>query len=534
MTIKNKITTVLSVFIAFNSLSQEVEVRNGSQFKMEKSSEEINTILDASADNFTFLVQRRRNFKLMSLDSELDIDETYEIDLPEVNGKKVRFLEAQQSKDNSYFYSQYFDRKSDEMTMFASQLDVESGKFEQHLEGVKVQDDKFGSLQRPFRVVNSIDSSTILIVTTYPIKNKENARFAFKVVDKDYNMLWQNDIVFDEEGRNFTAENFLVDKNGNIHIVATVRISKDEKKEKGAKSRYVTNIYSYFHEENELKQYEIGFKNEIILNANVEVNKENELICTGFYGDNRFFDAGMKGLFFLRIDANTKQVVASSLSEFDKDFLAQVMNKRRAAKGKSLNNFLVRDVFVHADGGMSVVTEKYIYVEGTDQNGAVTRRQWTYGDVAVFFLSPEGEVETYSVIKKNQYAYSSGTAVNALMASAGISLYPGANEVPYYGIASMMKDDVVYVLYNANPKNLERANEGKKPKSVRQRTSVTQLVMLDREGTADVSVLFKSKDKDAGYKMPLMPRYSYEYSEGAMLVIGRKGKNARVTEVKVK
>ncbi len=533
MKIKNKITTILSVAFAFSSLSQDVEVRNGSQFKMDKNNEEINTILDASPENFTFLVQKRRNFKLMSLDAELDIDATYDIELPEVNGRKVKFLEAQQAKENSYFYSQHFDRKADEMFMFASKLNIENGKFEEHFEGVKVQDDKFNSFQRPFRIINSIDSSKILIVTNYPIKSKENARFAFKVVDKDYNTLWQNDIVFDEEGRNFTADNFLVDKNGNIHVVATVRLSREERKEKGAKSRFVTNIYSYFHEENELKQYEIGFKDEIILSANVRVNKDNELICTGFYGESKFFDAGMKGLFFLRIDANTKEVVSSNLSAFDKDFLAQVMKERRAKKGKSLNNFLVRDVFVHEDGGMSVVTEKYIYVESVDENGAVTRRQWTYGDVAVFFLSPEGEVETYSVIKKNQYAASSGSLINGLMASAGISMYPGANEVPYYGIASMMKNDVVYILYNANPKNLERAQAGKKPKSVRQRTSVTQLVMLDREGTADVSVLFKSKDKDAGYKMPLMPRYSYEHSEGAMLIIGRKGKNARVTEVKV-
>ena len=74
----------------------------------------------------------------------------------------------------------------------------------------------------------------------------------------------------------------------------------------------------------------------------------------------------------------------------------------------------------------------------------------------------------------------------------------------------------------------------KKPLSVRQKNSITQLVTITPEGKITSDVLFKSKDKASGYSMPLMPRSSIQYSSNEMIVFGRKGKNMRVSRVTVK
>lgn len=527
---------ILGAFALISSITafaQKVEVTNGPQFLMAKSSERIVEILNMDRNNFSFLTQKgKKNFKVMTLNEKLDVESTKEVELPEIKGKDVKYLSAGQLGDNTYFYSQFFDKKSEVMNLFASDLNVSKGTFNEHYEAMSVKDDKFNMFQRPFTVARSIDSSKVMFVAAYPTKGKEKAKYAIRVTDNKLGEIWKKDIIFDQLDKNFTPTSYLIDKNGNIHIAAIIRMSSEEKKDKESKGKYYVSIFSYFHETGELKEYEIGFKDELIISANLELNQQNELICTGFYAENKLFDAGMKGFFFLRIDPITKKIIAKSLSPFDKKFLGQLMSERKAEKGKGLYGYLVRKTFPLSDGGMAVVSEFYQYTQTQDQNGNVTEI-WVFGNVLVFFLDKEGNMKTYSILKKNQTCINKPSAEFLLRSELGLTLVPGVTELPYYGIATMMKDDHVYLVYNENPKNDARIKAGKKPKSVRQRTSVTMLIDFDSKGVIEGNVLFKSKDKDAGFKMPLMPRYHFNFSKDAMLIIGRKGKKARVTEIKV-
>lgn len=530
----------LSLFFVTLINAQKVEVTNGPQFLMAKSSEQIVEILNMDRDNFSFLTQQgRKSFKVMTLKDDLNLKSTKEVELPEVKGKDVKYISAGQIGENTYFFSQFFDKKLEIMNLYASDLNLSKGTFNQHYEAMSVKDDKFNMFSRPFTMQRSIDSTKVMFVAAYPTKGKEKAKYAIKVTDNKLNEIWKKDIIFKELDKNFTPISYLIDKDGNIHIAAIIRMDKEQKKSSDAKGKYYVSIFSYFHETEELKEYEIGFKDELIISANLEVNHSNEIVCTGFYAENKLFDAGMKGFFFLRIDPKSKEVVAKSLSPFDKKFLGELMSERKAEKGKGLYNYLVRKTFPLSDGGMAVVSEYYVYTETQSQNGSTTQI-WVYGNVLVFFLDKDGNMKTYSILKKNQMCMSksSGGAVqtnlfSSLMSELGLTLYPGITELPYYGIATMMKDDHVYLVYNENPKNEARLKAGKKPKSVRQRTSVTMLIDFDPDGKIDGSVLFKSKDKESGFKMPLMPRYHYNFSKDAMLIIGRKGKKARVTEIKV-
>lgn len=539
------ITCITTMCLTTLAQAQKVEVTNGPQFLMTKSGEQIVEILNMDRNNFSFLTQKgKKSFKVMTLDDDLNLKSTKDVELPEVKGKDVKYISAGQLGLSTYFYSQFFDKKMDVMNLYASDLNVSKGTFTNHYEAMSVKDDKFNMFQRPFTVKRSMDSSKVMFVAAYPTKGKEKAKYAIRVTDNKIGEIWKKDIIFNQLDKNFTPNNYLVDKDGNIHISATIRMDRDEKKEKGSKGKYYVSIFSYFHETGELKEYEIGFKNELIISANIELNENNEIICTGFYADNKVFDAGMKGFFFLRIDPTTKEVVAKSLSPFDKKFLGQLMSERKAEKGKGLYGYLVRKTFPLSDGGMAVISEYYQYTYTESQNGG-GMETWTFGNVLAFFLDKDGNMKTYSIVKKNQFCTnktsggpSGGVSVNTnlfslLRSELGLTMYPGVTELPYYGIATMMKDDHVYMVYNENPKNEARLKAGKNPKSVRQRTSVTMLIDFDPDGKIEGDILFKSKDKAAGFKMPLMPRYHFNFSKNAMLIIGRKGKKARVTEIKV-
>ena len=528
---KLKKLILLTLLAPFSGIAQDVTINNGPQFNMTKGKEEVVNILNMDRSNFSFLTRINKKYRVINLDESLSLTKSTQLEIPKVKKKEVKFLSASQIGLKTYFFSQYFDKKGDVMTMFASELDVFKGVFGTHYEPMAVQDNKFNIFSRPFIVSRSRDSSKILMACVYPTKNKEKARVAIMVTDNELNEIWKNDIIFDELDKNFSIDQYLLDKDGNLHISATVRMTNEEKREKDAKGRYKIAIYSYFHENQELKQYEIGFQNEIILTANLELNNKNELIGTGFYGEKKLFDAGMKGFFFLRIDPGTKEVVATNLSPFDKEFLGQLMNKRKAEKGKGLFNYVIRDTYVNDAGEMTVVAEYYFYDITYDQNGNIQMQTWVFGNVLVFRIDQNGKMTAASILKKNQMAVAKNSVTNLALGAAGLSLYPGGIEVAYYGIGSMYKNDKLYLIYNENPKNEERLKSDKKPRSVRMKSSVTMLVTFEKDGEVSSNVLFKSKDKKAGYNMPLMPRYNFNYSDNAMIVIGRKGKKARVTEL---
>lgn len=528
----NLLKLTIGIFLSGMTLAQKVEVVNGAPFKIEKKNESIENVLNTDRDNISFLTKKRKKYKLVTLDKNLSLESSKLLELPEVKGKEVKYIKAEKLGDKTYFFSRSWDKKNDTYTLYASELNLKTSKFDKHIEVLKVKDKKFGSLWSPFSIVRSIDSSKVMFGISYPTKEKENARYGFVITDNNMNELWRNDIEFDELDKNFTLDDFLVDKEGNIHVTANVRMDRDEKKKKGASSRYYLAIYTYKHELKKIQRYDIGFKDEVILSNFFKVNEANELVCTGFYGEKKLFDAGMKGFFFMRLDPVSMEVKAKNLSPFDKKFLGQLMSDRKAEKGKGLTDFYVRETFNLSDGGMAVVTEKYEHYQTEDGNGNVTSEVWIYGDVVIYFLDKEGKMKTYSILKKKQIARNVYNGLHYQLIS--MIFTPTGAEVPYYGIGCTIKDDKIQLVYNENPKNEARLKAGKKPKSVRQRTSTTNLVQFDANGKIESSTLFKSKDKDAGYKMPVMPRNRFLYGEGKMILVGQKGKNMRVVDLRVK
>ncbi|NOQ70798.1 MAG: hypothetical protein GQ574_02285 [Crocinitomix sp.] len=535
--IKSLSILIMVLMTSSTSFSQDVKIENGSQFKV-TSLESIKTIIDVKDDQSSFLTSSGllgKKFRVLNLDGSLDIKSKFEIETPKINNKKVKYIGSEKFGPSTFFFSRFFDRKADSYTLYASELDPNTGKFLKNYEAAQVNDDKFGAFSNPFSTYTSIDSTKMLILTTYPTKRNENVRYGLKVVNPDMSTVWSKDIEFGEADKDFRLTDVEIDRAGNIHMIATLRMSREEKKEKDSKSRYYTNVYSYFHETGELKQYEIGFSDYIIRSIDLDVNDKDELIGMGFYSDKKFqLVDSYKGFFFIKIDPRTKEVVATNVSPFSEELIEELAGKRKAKKGK-FPPYVVRKSIPLDNGGYAVVAEHYVYTQSTSTSASgaqTTTESWLYGNVVVMYMSPEGKMETASVIKKKQYCTAKNGGASFLQL-LGFGLYPGVNELPYYGISIIENNSNIYILYNANPKNEQRVKDGKNPKSVRQRNSVTMLATFKPDGSVFGDVLFKSKDASAGVKMPLMPQSYVQYSDNAAIIFGRKGKKMRATRITI-
>jgi hypothetical protein len=519
------------------SFGQEVEIKTGAQFTI-GSNEFVESLLEVG-DNRTSILTRAGlvvdKFRVLNLDGSLNEMSKFEIEIPEVNGKKLKYFWSVKLGKSVYFFTRYFDKKANDMYLYASELDPTTGKFIRHEEAVKVNRKEFRVWSRPFSAVRSVDSTKVLFITEYPTSGGEDASYNFKVVNSDMSEVWAKDITFPVQDRDFTVMDYDVDRSGNIHFTTAIRMSLGEKDDKDSKGFYYLTIYSYFHETGEMKQYDIGFTNEIIRSIDLDINKDDKLIGTGFYSERSFADS-YKGFFYIRIDPKSKEVEKTALSPFSTELLTELIGARKAEKGRELPAYEIRESIALPDGGMAVVAEHYVYTyrETTDPNtGAVTTYEtWLYGNTIVMFINPDGQMESAGVLKKRQYC----TAKNGnatLFQTMGIGTTPGVNELPYYGLAIMQNKGNIHILYNENPKNAERVAAGKKPLSVRQKTAETMLVTFEPGGKVTTTTLFKAKDAEAGYKMPLMPRSSLQYSTSDMIVFGRKGKTLRAARVTI-
>ena len=530
LNVKNVLTLML-VLLTANIWSQNVNIRNGASFKL-GAFEYIDKVLAVEPDGAATVLMKAglfgNKFRILNLDNKLNEKSKFDIEIPEVENKKVKYFWATQLGESTYFMSRYWDRKAKTYTLFASELDPKNGKFKKHNTVLSITDDKFRSWVNPFSATRSIDSTHVLFLTRYPTKGSELAKYNLKVMSNDMREVWSKDIEFPDEDRYFSLEDMLVDKDGNVHFVANVLMSREEKLAKGSNSRYQKEIYSYYHATGELKHYEVGLADVIVQTYQMTLNENNELIGTGFYSDKKWWGQGYSGFFYLRINPESKTIVASNITPFSDELKAEIIGQRGAEKGRDIPKYLIRSSIPLKDGKMAVIAEHYVYTENTtvDQNGNEhTTETWLYGNVMVLYIDAEGKMQTAAIMKKRQFCTAKDGRAS-LMQKLGIGAYPGVNELPYYGIAIMQVDDNVHILYNENPKNESRLADGKKPKSVRQRTAVTNLVTFTPDGKMMTNTLFKAKDGD--YKMPVMPRSSVQYSKNDMLLFGSKKKNLRV------
>ncbi len=530
---RNHLIGAFISILCFSSLSysQDIEVVNGSEFKVSLT-EDLEQVIYADDEKTTFLTQAGlfgNKFSILNFDDKLNVIDNRSIELPEIKNKEVEYMSSTNIAGKPFIFSRYYDRKMNKYFVFSSEVDTEKASFKKHYELVEVKDDDFKKRRNPFTTAISEDSTKVVFLTEYPTKRNENVKYGVTVLDRDMKELWSKDIRINEKDKDFRFTSIKIDKKGNIHFAARLRMSREEKRDADANSRYYYNVYSYFHEEEELKQYEVGFKDEIMSTLRLTVDDNDQLVGMGFYSERKIF-GGYKGFFYFRVNPETQAVEATNLSPFDKDLIASLYNnerqgKRKADKGK-FPPYTIRKSIGLSDGKIAVIAEHYFRTESDE------RISYLFGNVVVMFLDSEGKMTTAQVIKKKQYA-TSKVEGPSLLQMFGLGLYPGTNEVAYYGISIIQKDDDIYILYNDNPKNKERLKEGKKPRSVRKRNAVTQLMKCSADGSQSQVELFKAQDRKEGQKMPLMPRSYTQYSNNSTIILGRNGRKMRASRITI-
>jgi hypothetical protein len=342
-----------------------------------------------------------------------------------------------------------------------------------------------------FSVYASIDSTRILVVNNPPYKKYAGEKFQYKIFDEDLNLLYDLAVELPYKDKNFEAEDYILDNDGTIYLLATIDLERKDMK-KGEAKYYFEIVAISPVGKGQVTEYEIKLPGKDVDDLAFRLDGD-KIICSGFYGDAGSWSGDIKGIYFMRLDKKTKQIESTGVKDLDKEFIADLTSTRRANRGKGISNAFTVSAFEKRNDGGAILVSEYAYdyvVEQctSDPKTGVTSCHYDYhylrNNIIVININPDGSIKWYANIPKYQHTVNDEAQYSSfLMAKSGTKMY---------------------FVYNDNPKNsdAEKMKSVKKPYPMTTpRKSSAVLVELSEDGAFSKKTLFSNKEN----KMILLP-----------------------------
>jgi hypothetical protein len=354
-----------------------------------------------------------------------------------------------------------------------------------------------------FYGIYSSDKSKIALIAKTDLKGKADETFCISVLDEKMKVLWSKIIVLPYLNKLFDVLSFDVSNQGDVYIIG--KLYNEKKKEKvNDKPNYKYQLLHYNADTEHDNTIDIQIKDVFITDLKVSVNKDDDVICAGFYS-NKGTESVM-GTYLTIVDGKTKKIRSEFKQKFDFNFVCESLNENEIKKAKKLqadgkeaemNRFVMRDIVRKNDGGYLLTAEQFLdndyYLGGNN-----SKRVMYYDDILIVSLNKTGDVEWRKIIPKRQ-------ATNS-------------EDDPTISFATILLDDVVYILFNDSENNIKKNRFTKDHKLSYPVLGYQSFVLFgyDKEGNRSSKVL-KAK---AG-SCVILPKSSKPLSNKEILVFSK-------------
>lgn len=439
-------------------------------------------------------------------DDQLDLEKGAALDLRINNfNNDFQVVDIIPFGGNIVMLSALYDGRANDNTLYLQEIDKSTLKLKGKSKKVANIEAKRRMNKGGFDYAISRDSSRILMYANLPFERRGGERLSFTVYDDQLNQQWSKAVELPFNDRNFEVENYEVDRQGNVYILGRV-IDRNNISLFSNRPYYSYVIVAYRNNGRDVKQYDVSLGNDFITDLTIRVGNNGDLICAGFYSERT--TQSMKGSFFSKINAETKRMYDIKKGEFDSDFLAQFMSKRRAKKKRELYSYRIDQLILRSDGGALMVAEQF-YVRVTTQTDAsgfqTTTYTYYYNDIIAINMNPDGSIEWATRIPKRQIDGSGAFSSYAMTISKG----------------------KIYFIYNDHPKNLNRT-DFRRIKNFNGKRSIVTLAVLSPNGSYQKYPLFNNRDE----RILMQPKIAQQVSADEMVIFGmfkRRYKFGRVT-----
>ena len=429
--------------------------------------------------------------------------------------KRREFEDIMLLGDKLFLFTSFYNAAKKKKYLFAETLSSISMKQRNDLQMIGEIEDK--NMRRGvFDFVVSEDSTKVMVYHSLPYKRNQEEKFAFIVYDNDFTQLWKKEVTLPYNDDRFEVKGYRVDNDGNCYVMG--QIFEDRKLIGGRKRPfYKYAVLSYKNNGVNFKEYQVDLKDKFITDLTMKINDDGDLICAGFFSEQNQFN--LKGTCFIKIDAETEEVITSSIKDFDFNFLTEYYSeyeKSRAERAEErgitnrqaeLFRFSLDELILRSDGGAVLVAEQF-FVEELRSNNYYDRfdtrvsYEYNYNDIIVVNINPDGTIEWTARIPKRQET---------------------RDDNGYFSSYSMaVVRDRMYFVYNDNSRNFEERNMNRRfPYRFNGNNSIITLSEINQDGSVKKYALGNNRDE----KILTRPKVCEQTGLYEMVVFGeRRGK----------
>ncbi len=246
----------------------------------------------------------------------------------------------------------------------------------------------------------SVDQSSLMIYYPYFTGNTF-ASAKFICVDRSVHSLFNKTIPFNRDEKEIEDSKSLVDNNGN-----TFFILKPESKTEG-------NVFDVFRlsSAGDFSIFSIITERAVFGDPYFDIdNRNGNLVMNAFYNDNRKAEDVANGFLYASYNPVTGVLIKTGYTPFTSEFIQELTGRPNNDKAK-LYTFTIRKSVLRNDGGSLIIAESFIRdtreipVQVGFQAGFGnyhTSYVFQFNDILAFSITPGGEMEWHSVMRKKQ------------------------------------------------------------------------------------------------------------------------------------
>jgi hypothetical protein len=491
----------------------------------DKKDGEFGSVFGNTDDHVYMTIWVKKEMFVQKMD--LNHRRVYQKVVPLEMDKDEHYLERiQLFGDRILVFTSYFNKKEKTNTLYLRTFNAEDMKPVQKLKRVCSLDVERKRAQGGFDVRVSPDDKFLLVVQHLPVDKSDRERVKLFVYDGEMNMNWEQEVSVPYPDNEFVITSIRLANDGSVVILGKKYAEKREAREKRKDQlpTYEYHILVYHGNGAAPEDHTLRVADKFLQDLTFNVGNEGDILCGGFFGNKG--TSSIAGVFFLRLDRRTKEIVHSSFNTFDKDFVTSYMTekeekkatKQADKKGEEVEmvNFDLSEIIRRDDGGAVMIGEQFqltvVHSCTTTQGGGQTCRtsyHYYYNDIIVVNVDPNGNIEWAAKVPKRQHSVNDGGYYSS------------------YTVA--VKEDLIYLMFNDSGKNLFLKDGNKvEPMRLNNKEAMITLATVDREGRVTREALLSQEKRDA----ILRPKSCVQIKDDNIFIYATRKKEYRFGTVK--
>ena len=370
-----------------------------------------------------------------------------------------------------------------------------------------------------FSVITSRDNNYLGVVWEIPSNKDRSDRYGYKIFDAELNELNSGEYELPFEGRFSEISEHYLSNTGDYFICVKEFMKSDRTsliKHMDYKAMHILHAT-----EDGIEDFELNLEGKRVEAMTMNSDNERILTLTGVYGDNNI--PGVSGIFYVRANFDSQEVVDQGFEAFGKDFITQDWTERqreraerRIQRGRAepqLYNYVMRQSEVMEDGSIVGSLEQYfvqVYTY-TDPRTGTFRQTFTYyyNDIVAFKIGVNGGFDWLKKINKYQVSTNDGG--------------------PFSSYARFINNGKLCFIFNDNEKNYDEfgnyiENENVfYPANFGKRRNAVSIVEIDLNDGSVQRKTFFDREEITALAIPKLFQMDYQLNEMLLYAVyGRK------------